>query len=67
MVASPLEGKALQDYYKPLMANAGCRELVCKITNVQTDCSCQYKNRGGSMGTGRVLTDAGLEVYKLFY
>ena len=40
VVASPLEGKALQGYYTPLMAKAGCPALTCKISAAQTDCSC---------------------------
>src|SRR5579863_4570126 len=67
VIASPIEGKALQDYYTPLMARAGCRNLSCQINSVQTDCNCQHTDRSGHSWPGRVLTDAGLEVYKLFY
>jgi hypothetical protein len=67
VIASPLEGKALQDYYTPLMAKAGCPNLTCKINLAQTDCSCQHPTKYGGPGTGRLLTDTGLALYKLFY
>jgi hypothetical protein len=64
VIASGLEGKALESFYAPLFGKLGCQPLVCEEATsgdyVQTRCNC----RGDGM-MGSVNTDTGNETYTL--
>ena len=68
-IASDLTGKAIEDFYTPLFAAAGCKPLTCKSNmGIQTDCTCPALDRWGKMqpSAGRVLTQTDDAAYQLY-
>ncbi len=57
IIASPLFGKELGDFYRPLFEKANCKPLDCEVTATKTVCTC-----GGGK---RVATEEPNEVYNV--
>jgi hypothetical protein len=60
VIASPLFGQALEDYYTPLFTKAEFAPLDCAITAEQTQCHCKRRR-----DVGVVVTDTANEIYVL--
>jgi hypothetical protein len=57
-VASPLFGKELEDYYRPIFEKMGCKPVKCEVTEKKSYCSCH-----GDGGLARVGTEEFVESY----
>jgi hypothetical protein len=57
-VTSPLFGKELEDYYRPIFEKMGCKPVTCEVTEKKSHCDCH-----GAGGFGRVGTEEGVEAY----
>jgi hypothetical protein len=58
VVASPLVGKDLESFYRPLFAKLGFDQLTCTGTGGQTTCKCKRRR-----DIGIVVTDSTSEAY----
>jgi hypothetical protein len=60
VIASPLFGKELEDYYTPLFSKAEFGPLICQVTAEQTQCRSKRKR-----DVGVLVTDATSEIFVL--
>jgi hypothetical protein len=59
-IASPLFGKDLEAYYRPILEKMDCKPVKCEIDDKKTSCRC----RGGH-NFGMVRTEELSEVYAI--
>jgi len=59
-IASPLFGKDLETYYRPIYEKLGCKPFTCEITSKVTNCTC-----GGNGKFGFVTTEESSEVFSV--
>ena len=59
-IASPLFGKDLETYYRPIYEKLGCKPFTCEITDKSTSCKCS-----GNGKFGFVTTEEGSEVFSV--
>ena len=59
-IASPLYGKDLEAYYRPIYEKLGCKPFTCEITDKVTNCKC-----AGNGKFGFVTTEERSEVFSV--
>jgi hypothetical protein len=50
-IASPLFGKDLEAYYRPIYERLGCKPFRCEITDKLTSCKCASNGKVGFVAT----------------